>query len=182
MEMHAAFPEKLENLIVVFVSSETVIYVSPKIARHVAQNEAAVKETIKSAGDYMRSHKKIALANGGINLAGIKVKRIAIDEDASYGALSGWLTEEVRRIATFDHETGHLVVESGLSSPSVTQHLAECAADAYAVLRHVQRFGLETNFFENFVRAEHVVLDTSPINYTDDVVQGIRHFIQGGFN
>jgi hypothetical protein len=47
--------------------------------------------------------------------------------------------QEMEVMATFDHELGHLVVKGGFFSQDST--LREIAADAYAVLRHIQRYG-----------------------------------------
>ena len=46
---------------------------------------------------------------------------------------------EMEIMATFDHELGHLVVKGAYFSQDST--LRESAADAYAVLRHIQRYG-----------------------------------------
>lgn len=50
---------------------------------------------------------------------------------------------DVARFASFDHELGHLLTRSGFHYDPA-QPLAENAADAYAVLRHIQRFGNDT--------------------------------------
>jgi hypothetical protein len=46
---------------------------------------------------------------------------------------------EMEIMATFDHELGHLVVKGAYFSEDST--LRESAADAFAVLRHIQRYG-----------------------------------------
>jgi hypothetical protein len=46
---------------------------------------------------------------------------------------------EMEIMATFDHELGHLVVKGGFFSRDST--LRESAADVFAVLRHIQRYG-----------------------------------------
>ena len=45
--------------------------------------------------------------------------------------------------ASFDHELGHLLTRGGFDF-TLSQPLAENAADAYAALRHLQRFGADT--------------------------------------
>lgn len=47
--------------------------------------------------------------------------------------------DEMEAVAEFDHELGHLVVEGAFSSPD--KIFRETAADIFAALRHVQRYG-----------------------------------------
>lgn len=46
---------------------------------------------------------------------------------------------EMEAMAVFDHELGHLVVRGGYHSEDPC--FRECAADSFAVLRHLQRYG-----------------------------------------
>ena len=71
------------------------------------------------------------------------------------------------------HEIGHNVVKNGFS---LDTHSAECAADAYTALRHIQIFGNNrTDFFKYYGnRASTIVLGISPIHYTNNVTQKIK--------
>ena len=170
---HAAFPEKLENLLVLVTSSETPIYVAPEIADHVTKNVAAVKQAVKEATEYMQTFGAAGFSRHDGSLTGIMIREIALNGETSV-PLSPWFTGEMYKIAEFDHEIGHLVVKNGCcSSSTVSEHLAECAADAYAALRHVQRFK-ETDFLDYYSKADQIVMDLSPIHYTDDVMQRVR--------
>lgn len=55
-------------------------------------------------------------------------------------------TPEMEAMAVFDHELGHLVVRGGFFSKDPT--LRETAADTFAVLRHIQRYGEESKAIE----------------------------------
>ena len=77
----------------------------------------------------------------------------------------------------FDHEMGHLVVKEG-DPACISPHIAECAADAYAALRHVQRYGNDTDFFTSYNRSYNIVLGNSPDHYTDAVLQKVRQLCQ----
>ncbi len=55
-------------------------------------------------------------------------------------------TPEMEAMAVFDHELGHLVVPGGYFSQDPT--LRETAADTFAVLRHIQRYGEESKAIE----------------------------------
>ena len=55
-------------------------------------------------------------------------------------------TQEMEAMAVFDHELGHLVVRGGYFSQDPT--LRETAADTFAVLRHIQRYGEESKAIE----------------------------------
>lgn len=55
-------------------------------------------------------------------------------------------TQEMEAMAVFDHELGHLVVRGGYFSQDPT--LRETAADTFAVLRHIQRYGDESKAIE----------------------------------
>lgn len=50
----------------------------------------------------------------------------------------------------FDHETGHAIGRSGMDMRS--QSRCECVADAYAAIRHIQRFGRNPALLKNVSR------------------------------
>ncbi|MFH1159000.1 MAG: hypothetical protein V1721_09030 [Pseudomonadota bacterium] len=170
---HAAFPEELKNLVVIITSSETPVYVAPEIADHLSKNVAAVKKSLKQVTNYLLDHNSTAISDYDFSLAEVSVKLIALNENFR-GTFSPRYTNEMRLTATFDHEIGHLIVKNGIPSSTIPLHLSECAAAAYATLRHIQRFGRETDFFEykNFSHA--MVLGTDPTQYTDDAIQRVR--------
>ncbi len=72
----------------------------------------------------------------------------------------------------FDHETGHLLCEKGLDDNT---NLGECVADAYAVLRHIQRFGKDSTAIRTLVgkRAVEMMLGGCGDHFTSPVVEKI---------
>lgn len=71
----------------------------------------------------------------------------------------------------FDHETGHLLCEKGLSD----FNLSECIADAYAALRHFQRFGKDTAAIQKLLqrRAVEITFDKTGEHFTAPVLEKI---------
>ncbi|MFH1158998.1 MAG: hypothetical protein V1721_09020 [Pseudomonadota bacterium] len=174
---HKAFPEKLKNLVVFLLpSSEIPVYVAPEIADHLAKNIAAVKKDVEEAANHLRTHR----AEGttvACPLAEAVVTLIALNENPQ-DSFSCRYTKEMGVTANFDHEIGHRVVENGFPSGTVSEHLAECAATAYAALRHIQQFGRKTDFLEYYNFSHTVVLGLSPKHYTDDVVQRVKQLAE----
>ncbi|MFH1159002.1 MAG: hypothetical protein V1721_09040, partial [Pseudomonadota bacterium] len=169
---HEAFPEELKNLVVLTTSSELPAYIAPEIAAHLANNVADVRAVTKAVIDHVRRHNAAGYTLR-IPLAGVDVKLIALGETTE-DIYTPLYTKEMVLTANSDHEIiGHLAVKNGHSSLGPA-HLSECAANAYAALRHIQRFGKETEFFERFNFADHVVLGFSPIHYTDPVVERVK--------
>ncbi|MFH1159001.1 MAG: hypothetical protein V1721_09035 [Pseudomonadota bacterium] len=171
---HKVFPEELENLVVFLLSSsDPVIYAAPEIAKHLANNPAAVKKAVEQATNYMSSRHIDGIAERDYPLAGDFVSRIALYENPD-GICFSRYTEEMRAISRINHEIGHLVVENGYAYVPASKHLADCAADAYAALRHIQQFGKETDYFEYYSFAHAAVFGNSTSHYTDDVIQRVK--------
>lgn len=86
----------------------------------------------------------------------------------------GW-TQEMQLLYAFDHEMGHLVVRNGnlATIDFAFRHLSECAADAFASLRHLQRYGSATGL-PSLSRAFTIVDGVSPIHYTDKVINRVQ--------
>jgi hypothetical protein len=63
--------------------------------------------------------------------------------------------QEILRI--FDHELGHAIIPNAHYKDG--KNKAECIADAYSVIRHLQRFGADSTFIDRLVqnRAFHFV-------------------------
>jgi len=167
---HAAFPNELENLIVLTTSLKyPIIYAAPEIIDHLTNNIAAVKEALKNCTNHLNAKNIVGTSNHSYFLKGEKIKIIALNK-SSINNNSTSSTQKITYI--FEHEMGHLVIKNGLSPD---KHLAECAADAYAALRHIQIFGKKTDFFEYYSdRASTIVLGISPIHYTDDVIEKVK--------
>ena len=172
LEAYEAFPQRLENLIVFSTSSDTPPFVAPKIVDHLSKNPAAVKETAKKAIKYMNDQKFNSLVTYNYPLAGTVVKIVTINENPT-AFFSSRFTEKMRAMTNFKHEIGHLVVKNGHSDLGPS-HLSECAADVYAAFLTLQHYGDKTDFFEYYNRAHAVVLDASPIHYTNNALQRVK--------
>ena len=171
-EAHAAFPEKLKNLIVINASSKTLIYAASEITDHLSKNPTDIKEAIEYTIDYMHLKKFNSLAIHNYPLAGTIVKLITINENPE-DVYSPQFTKKMKAIAYFNHEIGHIVVENGHSNLG-PKHLSECAANAYTALQQIRLFGKNTGFFKHYNRAHLIVSNTSRIHYTDDVIQKVK--------
>lgn len=72
-----------------------------------------------------------------------------------------------------DHEIGHIVVKGGFETgPTVRD---EASADAYAMIRHIQRFGTDTGFLEwaSWQRANDAVYGLNFRRMTSNVIDQI---------
>jgi hypothetical protein len=172
---YAAFPEKLHDLVLLLTSSDEPVFIAPAIADHLSNNAAAVKAVVEDITKALRDHNAAGVSNYSYPIADSRIKLIAINEEIR-GIFSAGFTMEMMGSVALDHELGHLVVKNG--GMETGKHLAECAADAFAALRHVQRFGPDTDFFEAFNRTHPIVFGISPIHYTDKVVENVSKLIQ----
>jgi hypothetical protein len=78
----------------------------------------------------------------------------------------------VSEVFSFDHETGHLLCKEGYGP----HNFNECVADAYAVLRHFQRFGMEdTSAIKNLLamRTLEMIFGQDGSHFTAPVVAKI---------
>lgn len=81
---------------------------------------------------------------------------------------------DLENLFKLDHEIGHQICKNGYVKKD--GNLCEAAADAYAALRHIQRFGGVTPYLENLVafRAlELVFRDDKGVHFTSAVVARI---------
>jgi len=146
----AAFPDKLGNLVVFLTPSRgSPVYVSPQIAEELGRNVAAVKKAVQQIEEDMMVYRWSGVSKPRYSLAGIDVRLIALQKDqrSFYGPGN---TKEMWSLFVLDHELGHRILRNGSYANASSRHHAECAADAYAMLRHIQRFGKDTNFVKNY--------------------------------
>jgi hypothetical protein len=73
---------------------------------------------------------------------------------------------EKEALAIFDHELGHLVVKGSMASRDPTYR--ECAADAFSIIRHMQRYGTQTDIISiiSWRRAFDFVTSGNPEHFT----------------
>ena len=174
-EAHEAFPQRLDNLVVFSTSSDfpsgKLVFAAPKIAAHLAKNPDAVEEAIKEKTKYMHAHGLNSLASYDYSLAGTVVKIITMNENPT-ALFSSRFTEKMRAVTNFEHEMGHLVVKNG--APFLPTSLSENSSDVYAAFLTLKHYGDKTDFFEYYNRAHAVVLDASPIHYTNNALQRVK--------
>ncbi len=82
------------------------------------------------------------------------------------------ITEDTERkiLSTLDHELGHLAIENGYpnSNDLYVRVVGESIADAYALIRHYQRFGADSKLNFNY---------TNPVYRAHNMMHGdLRHF------
>lgn len=169
-----AFPEKLHNLVVLSTAAETPVYVSPEMAESLQKDIGIVKRALVHTEKTMQDNNLAGVAFPAYPLGAKTAKVIALRE--------GWLPpttpgydEEMRMIYLLDHELGHHIVENGYSSH---KHLGESAADAFAALCHIQRYGMETEMFDYAGRPYAIALGLSPAHYTQAVHDRIKTLAQ----
>jgi hypothetical protein len=163
------FPERLVNFVVLLDTKQTPVYASPEIVNHLTYSVNIVKRAVGDVGKAMVRLNAIGLAYPYYKLGSKYSKLIALREDPP-GLYYPRFTSEMRAVYVLDHEIGHHVVKNGLG----LGHLGESAADAFASLRHIQRFGKETDYFKFASKASSVVLGLSPIHYTSNVFDRVR--------
>ena len=79
---------------------------------------------------------------------------------------------DIADVFSFDHETAHLLCPGGSEGDPRTK---ECIADAYAVIRHFQRFGADTGVIRNLtaMRTVEMILGHEDDHFTAPVVEKI---------
>ncbi len=167
---HDAFPLQFQAMVIFQTSADAPLYVSPEFAEHLTQNIDAVREAIKRTGKEMEQLNAAGLASPYFPVGGKVAQMIAL-QDSPGGVFSRNYTAEMRAVYVLDHEIGHHVVKNGRGAGP---HLGEAAADAYASLRHIQRYGQGTDFFDYLNKASMVVLGHSPIHYTRDTMMHVK--------
>jgi hypothetical protein len=173
---YAAFPAQLARLAILLASdTEAPVYVSPQVAQELTKSTSAIRQAVATYAGILKAKNAAGLSERNALLAGTPVNLIALDSENIPGLFNGRFTKEMRAIFNLDHEIGHHIVRNGLPSPEkgVTLHKAEAAADAFAALRHIQRFGKNTGQAGN--RAENIayciILFSDMVHYTSGAIQ-----------
>ncbi len=177
---HKTFPEKLANLFVTMGGER--IYVAPEVADLLTENLAGLKEMVAEKAAFMRARNWGAMATEfTAEKAGAetRVNHLMLPERDVTGFVSAAYPADMNNIGVFDHEMGHFIVKGGYGADV---QRAECAADAYAALRHIQRFGTATDMLEQtpYTRADYVTLYSFATHYTSAVFLEIKNILQDG--
>lgn len=173
-DIHDAFPEKLARLVVLIIPEAEIVYAAPAVADHLAVNTPAVRQTAETFAQQIQeiSPEAVGSAVKNYELAGIKMNVVSLldlTKDDMYDAR----TQEMEALFFLDHELGHHILANGSSTiTAVSQNKAESACDTFAALRHIQRFGKNTEFTENHcaAAAANIVLFSDISHYTSESV------------
>lgn len=167
---HDAFPLAFKAMVIFQTGADTPLYVSPEFADHLTQHIDSVRVAIRNTGKDMERLNAAGLASAYFPVGG-KVGQMIALQDSPGGVFTNGYTREMRAVYVLDHEIGHHVVKNGRNHG---RHLGEAAADAYASLRHIQRYGQATDFFEYLNKASMLVLGHSRIHYTRDTMMRVK--------
>ena len=166
------FPESLARLYVTLGEEE--IYVAPEIAAFLTRNTAKIRAMVEER--VMAMNLRGARGTTAIRRFGFDtLLYLSVNDEkendrfVSRAPGAGISVEAVNKTGTFDHEIGHIVTVNGRLDGR--PHLGECAADAFAALRHIQRFGGATDIFRHApaMTARAAVFGSFPIHYTSAV-------------
>ncbi len=165
-----SFPERLQRLVVFVTDSDAPVFISSAIADDLSEKTRALRARIHQESAYIKKRNAAGMAYHPTVLGGVAgIKMIGLLREMP-GVFTPRYTLEMRTLYVLDHEIGHQVMERGM----IGGHEGECRADAFAALRHIQRFGLDSDFFKYANKASTLVLGTSPIHYTDDILAAVR--------
>lgn len=181
------FPHEIGNL---YLSSPSAgqIYTSPTAVQLMADNQKETEAGIKSAVDYVRNQGVTGLARTvsvkkrtslftakkhDFNIIVMNMDETFLNQNIGPHA-AGNFSSTVHMINILDHELGHHVTPGGKGERN--PNMMESAADAYGALRHVQRFGKNTDFFEHAIAKRTLLLvhNDSPLHFTSPVMQKIE--------
>lgn len=166
------FPQ-LERLII--VSTKERIYISPEATKIIGTNPNELGEIIAESAQFLQHTKTFACAERYEHIDNNQEYRVLIinTDIADNAYVSSNFPDILNQITLFDHEIGHMVVAEG--GKPYPPHVKECAADAFAALRHIQRFGGKTDLLEHALyESSDSVLLTTKIHYTAAVFEEIK--------
>lgn len=168
---YKAFPNELRNFVLLSDVLDQPLYVSPDISDFLQENIDALQKSIQEVSRTMRVRNAVGVAYRAYSMAKKTTALIGLRNNPP-GFYTENYTGEMRAHYVLEHEIGHRVVEQGFAGG----HLGECAADAYATLRHIQSFGQNTDLFENAAKAYSMVLGGSSIHYTQSVFNAVKDY------
>ena len=139
-EFYAARPDMKDRLYFVDMKDESFTVTRPGQADAAEKDEALHKNFHVTNGVRMMGKLGVSFA---LRAAGPDYGVIALAQQARRQGLPRLMgagaSNDEENLFVFDHEIGHMVCKNG--GPAYF-NLRECAADAYATIRHIQRLGL----------------------------------------
>lgn len=165
-----SFPEQLANLFVTVAG--VPVYLAPEAADHLSHKMDPLIKMIAKNHDLMLRSGAAAMAQKSV-FSGMPLNYIAIGDESSLPYMPDHYPAPISQIILFDHELGHLIVKEGAPGPHGGTNLAEAAADAYAMLRYIQRFGKADVLPRAAAHTADAILFHSPIHYTSAAIETI---------
>lgn len=154
-EAYAMFPDIAGKIFFLDGRKNTIYHPNPRMtewAVGMANANAAISSHIVKHG---KDRMSVAVRTGGLCY-------ILLYPDNPLDALYGLeMPDNQRHLFTFDHELGHAIAKPG----------DERAADAYAALRHIQRFGQDTTFIRRIALGRAQAAVSNP-----DDFQSANHY------
>ena len=149
---------------VMVAGEEKPVYLAPAIAEKLSsQPSEKLREGVRRFTRQLNPD-ATGYARKGRTLAGARVDVIVLEKDLSP-------SKEMNLTWTLDHEIGHHILRNG--TDGLHLQVAESAADAYATLRHMQRFGKDTQYIRDYISdsAAYFILHGDKDHYTADAVE-----------
>ncbi len=171
-----SFPEKLANLLI--ATFEAPVYIGSDAVEHLSRNTKALGDWVRNNKEDLISRKWVG-GQGTVHIDNRNHDYVMLDTapGKNYFVSDKW-PQKMNVIGVFDHEMGHLLVDEG---QKLGHHSSECAADAFAVMRHVQRFGDATDIFDHAPAfTARVAVLTSKIHYTSIAMARVAQLHRSG--
>lgn len=175
-----AFRNKLAQLVVVGVGlPDEPIYLPSFVADQLSDSARAIKNTVAEMTRSAAHRNWAGLAVYSYNLEEADVELIALRDDPP-GIFYPGFTQEMWATFVLDHELGHHVVDGGQPTHTVSVQHAESAADAFGLLRHIQRYGADTAFARDYAatRARWLALIGDTGHYTVPAIERVLQVAQ----
>lgn len=155
----------------VFINAEEHPYDSSPLIMHGQDNALAktytyqdnILKSLKKSRDDGTSYAVSTFEQNGGYAVVLGAKKIPVMDEHP-------LIQIIGKSFTFDHEVGHI-----LSKRFGKKTLNECTADAFAALRHIQKFGKDPDFLRHvsWFRAHGLLAYNHKIHFTSPVIDRI---------
>ena len=164
-EAAEAYPQELGRLAVVVGSD--IAYA----AKQLADDTAALSKDIEGVKRRLAEREAASYTHNNYELAGEFFNLIALlDPEKIEGDFSARDTKEMQAIFILDYQLSRHIIDS---ARGISRNKAESACDAFATLRHIQRFGKDTDHARNRSQstASSLILFTDTAHYTMNATQ-----------
>lgn len=171
-QAYNSFPERLGRLLVFVDDVDTPVYLSPDIADSLSAQTQEVSQFMAKQASFMKEKSWAGVACSAQKIADeADLNTIGIHAAAAE-AFQEKRMADMYMIYILDHELGHHVVPTDIAFG----HPNECRADAYAALRHIQRFGMSAEFERIAEKSRQMIFGLSPMHYTSRVFDTVRKY------